>query len=78
MLQNSLPTKQDQSQQSIEKLTPVQQIPAFVYNLSSSLNNQRSITYTSQSSQIGFTVSKLIKALFDLLLFTDEKDSSID
>ena len=38
-LQNSLPAKQDQPQQSIERPTPVQQTPTFVHGLSPSLNN---------------------------------------
>ncbi len=48
ILQNSFPTKQDQPQQSIGRLTPAQQIPAFVHGLSPSLNNQRSVTHTQQ------------------------------
>ena len=39
MLQNSLPAKQDQLQQSIERPTPAQQTPAFVHGLSSLVNN---------------------------------------
>ena len=49
-LQNSLPAKQNRPQQSIERPTPAQQTPAFVYGLSPSLNNQRSVTRTPQPS----------------------------
>lgn len=78
MLQNSFLTKHDQPLQSIEKPIPAQQILDFVYGLSSSLNNQHLISYTPQPSQISSTVSKFIKALPDLSLFIDGKDSSID
>ncbi len=78
MLQNFLPTKQDQLQQSIEKPTLAQQIPAFVHSLSPLLNDQRSVTHMPQLSQIDSTIDKLTTALPDPLLFTDEKNSSID
>ncbi len=65
-------------QQSIEKPTPAQQTPVFIYGLSPSLNNLRSVTHTPQPSQIGSIVGKLTKTLPDPLLFTDRKDPSID
>ncbi len=77
-LQNSLPTKQDQPQQSIERPTPAQQTPAFVHGLSPSLNDERLVTHTPQPSQIGSTVGTLTKALSDPPPFTDGKDPSID
>ena len=77
-LQNFLPAKQDQPQQSVERLTPAQQTLAFIHGLSSSLNNQRSVTCTPQPSQINSTVGKLTKALLDPPLFTNGKDTSID
>ncbi len=70
-LQNSLPTKQDQPQQSIERPTPAEQISAFVHSLSPSLNDQHSVTHTTQPSQIGSTIGKLSKALPNPPLFLD-------
>ncbi len=77
-LQNSLPAKKDQPQQSIERSTPAHQTPAFFHGLSPSLNDQRSVTRTPQPSEISSTVGKLTKALPDPPLFTDGKDPSID
>lgn len=77
-LQNFFFTKQNQPQQSINKLTLVKQIPTFVYNLSSSFNNQRSVICMPQPSEIGFIIGKLTKALPDLALFIDEKDLFIN
>ena len=77
-LQNPLPAKKHQSQQSIERSTPAQQAPSFVHGLSPSLNDQRSVTRTPQPSEIGSTVRKLTKALPDPPLFTDGKDPSIN
>ena len=78
MFQNSFSTKKDQTQQSIKKPTPAQQISTFVYGLSLLLNDQRSVTRMPQPIEIGSTVGKLTKALTDLPLFTDRKNPSID
>ena len=78
MLQNYFLAKKDQSQQSIQKPTLAQQIPAFVYSLSLSLNDQRSATCMPQPNEIDSTIGKLTKVLPDPPLFTDGKDPSID
>lgn len=78
LLQNSLPAKKDQPQQSIKRNTPAQQSSTFVYGLFPSLNDQRLITRMPQSSKIGSIIGKFTKALLDPPLFTDGKDLSID
>lgn len=78
MLENSLFAKQNTPQKSIKRPTLAQQIPTFIYSLSSSLNNQHSVIWTPQLSQIVFTVGKLTKVLFDPPLITDRKNLSID
>ena len=78
MLQNSFSAKENQLQQSNKKPTPTQQIPVIVHSLSPSLNNQHSVIYTPQPSEIDFTICKLIKTLPNLPLFIDGKNPSIN
>ena len=78
ILQNFFLAKKNQPQQSIKRPTPAQQTIVFIHGLSPLLNDQHSVTRTPQLSEIGSTIDKLTKALFDPTLFTDEKDLSID
>ena len=78
MLQNSFFAKKYQPQQSIKKLTPIQQTPAFVHSLSFSLNDQRLVICMSQLSEINSTLSKLTKVLPEPPLFIDRKNLSIN